>query len=82
MILYRKIKLKTHQKSKNLSQKSKKRKKSDFRPLSYPKNSVIHYDYSNLNASIGLSFAAFLAGKIPKIIPVAAVNKNDSTTTF
>ena len=31
------------------------------------------FDYSNLRASIGLSLAAFLAGRIPKIIPVQVV---------
>ena len=38
-------------------------------------------DYSNLSASIGFSFIAFLAGKIPNAIPVKVVNQNAISTT-
>jgi hypothetical protein len=40
------------------------------------------FDYSNLRASIGLSLAAFLAGRIPKIIPVQVVITKVVRTIF
>ena len=45
------------------------------------KNSIFFiFIYSNLNASIGFSLAAFLAGSIPKIIPVKVVIINVDKT--
>ena len=42
--------------------------------------SSIFFIYSNLRASIGFSLAAFLAGSIPKIIPVKVVMMNVDKT--
>jgi hypothetical protein len=38
--------------------------------------------YSNLSASIGLSFAAFLAGMIPKISPIDIEDRTAIRTDF
>ena len=45
------------------------------------KNTYFSY-YSNLNASIGLSFAAFLAGMIPKISPIEIEDRTAIRTDF
>lgn len=41
---------------------------------------IFNIIYSNLRASIGFSLAAFLAGSIPKIIPVKVVIQNVDNT--
>jgi hypothetical protein len=47
------------------------KKNQPFGPIFFVCNT---YLYSNLNASIGFIFAAFLAGHTPKIIPVPKEN--------